>query len=553
MAVATAQGRPLVRDAAKAHAAQNRLVLAHIYTSTIALAVGALFGLLQGFSRANWLVIPQEFDYYRVLTVHGVLMALVFTTFFITGLAMYGTYRVIERERTVAFAWISYALMLGGTVLAAYEILIGNATVLYTFYAPLKADPLFYFGATFLVLGTWGVAFEVFENVVWWVKQNPGKPIPLPMHGITCTFAMWIIATLGVVAEMCMLIPWSMDLTPGINVMVSRMLFWYFGHPLVYFWVMGAYLIWYNVIPVTYKGKNFSDPLTRLAFIMLLLLSTPVGLHHEFLEPGVSAFWKWVHTVTTYGVVIPSFMTAFALFASFELAARAQGRTGFWNVIRGLPWRDPAFSGAGLGMLLFIFGGAGGIINSSYSLDVLVHNTMWIVGHFHVTVGGPVALTFIAATYRLVPSLTGRRLWAPKLALAQTYLYFVGMFLMSMSMHVAGLLGSPRRTADVTYFGAAGAQSWHGEMVLAAVGGTILFVSILMFVAVALGTRFVNTPRESTIDFAPTETGSAPSPLLDRIGLWSVIALALAILAYAGPLNEVFSQHGYLVKGMRTW
>jgi cytochrome c oxidase subunit 1 len=553
MAVLTLRGSRLVDEAAEAHAAENRVVLAHIYTATIALAVGALFGLLQGLSRANWVVIPQWFDYYRVLTAHGVLMALVFTTFFITGLAMYGTFRAIKRERTVVFAWMSYGLMLVGTALAAGEILAGNATVLYTFYAPLKADPLFYLGATFLVLGTWGIAFEVFENVVWWKKENPGQPIPLFMHGVTCTFAMWIIATLGVVVEMLMLIPWSLDLTPGVNVMITRMLFWYFGHPLVYFWVMGAYLIWYNIIPATYKGKNFSDPLTRLAFLMLLLLSTPVGLHHQFLEPGVSAFWKWVHTVTTYGVVIPSFMTAFALFASFELAARAQGRTGLWNVISGLPWRDPAFSGAALGMILFIVGGAGGIINSSYSLDVLVHNTMWIVGHFHVTVGGPVALTFIAAAYRLVPSLTGRRLWAPKLALAQTYMYFFGMFLMSMSMHVAGLLGSPRRTSDVTYFGAAGAESWHLEMVLAAIGGTILFVSILMFVAVALGTRFVDTPAESTIDFAPSETTTPPPATFDRIGLWAAVALALAVIAYAGPINEVLGQHGYLVKGMRTW
>ena len=108
-------------------------------------------------------------------------------------------------------------------------------------------------------------------------------------------------------------------------------------------------------------------------------------------------------------------------------------------------------------MLLFILGGFGGIVNSSYSMDVLVHNTMWIVGHFHVTVGGPVALSFIGAAYRFVPALTGRKLFAPKLALAQTWVWFFGMLLMSISMHMAGLLGSPRRTADVTYFGAAGA------------------------------------------------------------------------------------------------
>jgi hypothetical protein len=72
----------------------------------------------------------------------------------------------------------------------------------------------------------------------------------------------------------------------------------------------------------------FSDGLTRLTFVMLTLLSTPVGIHHEFMEPGISTTWKMLHTVTTYGVAIPSFITAFAIFASFELVAIKQGRRG---------------------------------------------------------------------------------------------------------------------------------------------------------------------------------------------------------------------------------
>ncbi len=148
-------------------------------------------------------------------------------------------------------------------------------------------------------------------------------------------------------------------------------------------------------------------------------------------------------------------MTAFALFGTFETAAQRAGRKGFVQIVRWLPWKDPVFSGCALGMLLFIPGGFGGIVNASYGMNVLVHNTMWIVGHFHITVGGPVALTFMAAAYRLVPALTGRRLFAPKVALAQTYLWFVGMCLMSLSMHWAGLLGSPRRASDVAYLGSA--------------------------------------------------------------------------------------------------
>jgi cytochrome c oxidase subunit 1 len=423
-------------------------------------------------------------------------------------------------------------------------------------YAPLKADPLFYLGATLLVAGTWFVAADILRNVISFGRNNPGKRIPLPAHACACTFVMWIIATVGIVVEMLLLIPWSLGWTSGIDVSLSRMLFWYFGHPLVYFWIMGAYLIWYNVIPTTYGGKVFSDSLTRLAFLLLLVLSTPVGIHHQFLEPGVSAGWKWLHTLTTYGVVIPSFMTAFAIFASFEIAARRAGVRGFVATVRWLPWTDPVFTGSALGMLLFIFGGFGGIVNSSYSMDVLVHNTMWIVGHFHVTVGGPVALSFIGAAYKLVPALTGRKLYAPKLALAQTWMWFIGMLLMSTSMHIAGLLGSPRRTSDVTYFGAAGAQSWHGEMVFAAIGGTLLFISVLMFVVVAVGTRLLNEPetQREAFAFAPAEEESMPTaPAFDWLGRWATVAVVLAVLAYMGPLHDQLSVRHFLAPGMRTW
>jgi cytochrome c oxidase subunit 1 len=534
---------------------ENRLVIAHIYTATAAIALGAVFGVFQGFARAGAFGAPAWFDYYRLLTMHGVLMALVFTTFFITGLSLFVTYRAIPRDRSLAVGWFGWGLMLLGTAMAAFTILRGNATVLYTFYAPLKASPWFYIGATLLVLGTWVVAFEIFENATCFRKAHAGQPIPLVVFCAAATFVMWIVATLGVVAEMALLIPWAFGWTPGINVMLTRMLFWYFGHPLVYFWIMGAYIIWYNIIPTRYGGNVFSDGLTRLTFVMLILLSTPVGIHHEFMEPGISSTWKMLHTVLTYGVAIPSFITAFAIFASFELAAIKQGRNGFIATVKSLPWDDPPFSGAALGMLLFILGGFGGLVNASYSMDTVVHNTIWIVGHFHVTVGGPVALTFLGAAYWMIPRLTGRELWKPEWALFQTRLWFFGMLIMSLSMHYAGLLGAPRRTADVGYLGANVANTWEPLMLLAAAGGFFLFLSILTFVAVAIGTLLQNAKTESMeATFAtPAESASTTPPMLQHVFRWGVLALVLAVLAYAGPLGELLRHPGYLAPGMRTW
>ncbi|HEX3456546.1 MAG TPA: cbb3-type cytochrome c oxidase subunit I [Candidatus Baltobacteraceae bacterium] len=535
--------------------AENRVVIAHVYTATAAIALGAVFGVFQGFGRTGLYEAPAWFDYYRVLTMHGVLMALVFTTFFITGLSLFVTYRAIPRERSLGMGWFGWALMLFGTAMAAVTILKGDATVLYTFYAPLKASPWFYVGATLLILGTWVVAFEIFGNVNYYRKNNPGRAVPLVVFCAAATFVMWIVATLGVVAEMFLLIPWAFGWTAGINVMLTRMFFWYFGHPLVYFWIMGAYIIWYNIIPTRYGGNLFSDALTRLTFVMLILLSTPVGIHHEFMEPGISSIWKMLHTVTTYGVAIPSFITAFAIFASFELFAIKQGKRGFIGTVTALPWNDPTFSGAGLGMILFILGGFGGLVNASYSMDTVVHNTIWIVGHFHVTVGGPVALTFLGAAYWIIPRITGRALWQPRLALFQTRLWFFGMVIMSLSMHYAGLLGAPRRTAEVGYLGAGAANAWEPYMLLAAAGGFFLFLSILAFVAVAVGTLLENKKTESMeAAFAtPADGGLATPQPLQRIYRWGVLALVLAVLAYAGPLGELLRHPGFLAPGMRTW
>src|SRR5579863_10376925 len=175
---------------------ENRVVIAHIYAATAAIALGAVFGVFQGLARTSAFGAPAWFDYYRILTMHGVLMALVFTTFFITGLSLFVTYRSIPRPRRLGIAWFGWALMLAGTAMAAVTILAGNATVLYTFYAPLKASPWFYVGATLLVLGTWVVAFEVFENVNHFRKSNPGKAVPLVVFSAAATFVMWIVATL---------------------------------------------------------------------------------------------------------------------------------------------------------------------------------------------------------------------------------------------------------------------------------------------------------------------------------------------------------------------
>lgn len=160
---------------------------------------------------------------------------------------------------------------------------------------------------------------------------------------------LWIIATLGVAIEVLFqLIPMSFGWVPRVNVELSRTLFWYFGHPLVYFWLLPAYIYWYVNIPQIIKGKLFSDSLPRLTFVLFILYSIPVGFHHQFNEPGIANIWKILAAALTLTVVVPSLMTVFAMFATFEMAGRAQGATGRFAWLRKLRGRmsgsSPRFS-----------------------------------------------------------------------------------------------------------------------------------------------------------------------------------------------------------------
>src|SRR5699024_1966763 len=161
-----------------------------------------------------------------------------------------------------------------------------------------------------------------------------------------------------------------------------RTLFWYFGHPLVYFWLLPAYMVWYAVIPKVLGTKGFSDNLARLAFVLFLFFSIPVGIHHQLVDPGIDAFWKGLQVVLTFMVIVPLQWTAFSMFSLCETYKGKHGASVLVYWFQKLPCTDSRFELVFIVMLLFIPGGLGGIINASGQITHLVHNTICIVGHF---------------------------------------------------------------------------------------------------------------------------------------------------------------------------
>ena len=477
-------------------------------------------------------------SYYQGLTIHGVLNALVWTTFFIVGFLTFTTVHSLKRDLShPKVNRASFIIMVVGLVMAAIPILMNLATVMFTFYPPLKASPLFYIGLTLVVIGSWVGGWGMFTTYRAWRKENPGVQTPLIALGSLITMAMWQFATIGIAAEMLwLLIPWSLGWVDTVDPQLARTFFWFTGHPIVYFWLLPAYVSWYGMIPKQVGGKLFSEPLARLVFWLFLLLSIPVGLHHQYLDPSVPQGWKIVHAVLTYSLFIPSLLTAFNVIASMEIGGRARGGTGLLGWIRTLPWDNPSFTAQNLAMILFAFGGIGGLTNASYNLNLVIHNTMWIPGHFHLTVGSGVTLSFFGIAYWLVPKLANKPLFSRKVALWQAWTWFGGMFLMSNGLHTLGLnFGSPRRTM----LGVApyASPDWQPLLIEAAIGGIILGVSGLLFYTNMLGTVFSKKTLTEEIEMPVAEPlDDHPAPAwLDTWRPWVVATLVLILVSY-GPL-----------------
>jgi cytochrome c oxidase subunit I len=533
---------------------KNRIILmAMLVIPMLLLVLGVFQGMLQTLYRAGFIRSTSflGIEYYQGLTLHGVINAIVFTTFFEVafGFVIFAYYL----RRPVQSGWlvVSFAVMLIGTLMAAVPMLIGKASVLYTFYPPLKAHPLFYLGAALLIVGSWIAYFSWIPQYISWRKENPGEKTPLAVVGMLSAFTIWFACTLPVAYEvLVLLIPWSMGWTQSIDVVLARTLFWFFGHPLVYFWLLPTYVMFYVMLPKIAGGKLFSDGAGRIAFMSFLVASIPVGLHHQFADPGISASFKWFHMILTFGVAIPSFMTAFTVAASMEHAGVTRGATGLFGWWKYLPYFDKdrwLFSYLFCGLVLFFFGGITGIINASGNMNLTVHNTAWIPAHFHTTVAGPVFLSFLAMSLLMLCQFRGVSIPFPKMNLWTPWLWLIGVSIFSTGLSVAGILGEPRRTNLGLSYGNPGTDryvaGWHLWDVMGAIGGVIMFISCVLFFINFFAALFAKPKQNQGVIQFPTS-----EPYHDEQISWVrnfkpwVIVMVLAILvAYVPPLYQVIT------------
>ncbi len=538
--------------------ADRRILRWQIYLGLAGFGVGILAGLAQALDRilpaghTLWHYFPLQRNYYQGLTMHGVALAFVFMFAFSNGFMALVALRSLGRRPNRPALVGSFALALLGSILGVWQIAANRASVLFTMYPPLQASWIYYVGATLLVVSTWLTGFVVFLAYRGWRREHPGERIPLQAYTVIATYAMWLLASIGVAVEVLgLLLPWSLGLVQFTDPQLARTLFWFSGHPIVYFWLLPAYVSWYTMIPRQVGGKLFSDSLTRLVFILFLLLSIPTGFHHQFTDPGIPRGMKLVHLFLTFGVFYPSMITAFTVMAALESGGRAHGGKGLLGWITKLPWGDPSVSAQLLAMLGFTLGGVSGLVNASYNVNLVVHNTAWVPGHFHLTVGTAVTLSFLGISYWLVPHLTGRELRLRRLGVMQGWLWLIGVLIFSRGQIEGGLEGLPRRmnVSAMTY----NSPDWHLSHVMTAVGGSLMFLSGLLFFVV-MGATLLAGRRGAVVEFPVSETFAGARerwPLLDRWGVWVGVAVLLILLAY-GPYFLTLNPD-FVARGIRAW
>lgn len=520
------------------------LGLANMWVAFIFFAVAALLGFYQVLERIE--IIPELKSpelYFGSVSTHGVLMGFVLTTFFVMGFGYYAATTSLKQEVwSKPFAWFGFYLSLLGVVLAAGPLLTGNASVLYTFYPPLMAHPAFYIGAALLVVGSWVWCLQMVMMTAQWKKANPGETVPLVMFGTTANAILWFITSLGVASEVLFqLIPWSLGLIDTVDVGLARTLFSWTLHAIVYFWLFPAYIALYTLVPKAAGGRLFSDHMGRLAFIMLLVFSVPIGFHHLYMDPFQAAGWKFLHMTGTFMVAVPTLLTGFTVIASLEVAGRLRGGKGLFGWIGALPWSNPMVLAALLAMLMLTFGGFGGMINASYSMNAMVHNTQWVTGHFHLIFAGTTVIMYFAVAYYLWPKMTGNALYSNGLAVTQLWAWFIGMLILTLPWHQLGLAGQPRRVSSTPYDQSL-VDTWFTSELLMVIGGGILFISALMLVFVLYKTHGNSKPVDNVeVEYAePLHPAVRMPKLMNGFGFWVMLIVIYMVASYGYPILQFF-------------
>ncbi|MDB5596387.1 MAG: Cytochrome c oxidase, subunit [Hyphomicrobiales bacterium] len=415
--------------------------------------------------------------YNQLFTMHGTTMMFLFAVPVMQGVGVYlvplmvGS-RNIAFPRLVSFSyfvylaggifiWIAFALNTGADVgWFAYVPLSGPE------FSPGKRADVWAQMITFTEVSSLAVAVATITTIL--KHRAPGmtlERIPLFVWSMLVTSFIICVAMPAVMLASSFLIMDRLIDThffnpaEGGDALLWQHLFWFFGHPEVYIIFLPATGMVSTLVPTFARRPPFGYTALVLSLIAVGFLSFGLWVHHMFVT-GLPQLGASFFTASSMLIAVPNGVQIFCWIATLWLGAPV--------------YRTPLLFIIGF-ILIFVIGGLTGVMVASVPIDTQVHDTYFVVAHFHYVLIGGAVFPLMGAIYYWYPKVTGRMM-SEVLGRWHFWLAFIGFNVAFFPMHVLGLRGMPRRV--YTYQPDLG---WDGLNLLVSFGALIFFVSFVLF------------------------------------------------------------------------
>jgi cytochrome c oxidase subunit 1 len=407
--------------------------------------------------------------------------------------------RDVAFPRLNLFSWWLY---ISGAALAVTSLFTGGGPpdTGWTFYVPFSAQT-----STNVSLATVAVFILGFSSILTGLNfvttihrlRAEGMTwmrIPLFTWSLYATAWIQILATpvLGITVALLfaerVIGTGLFDPAQGGDPIMFQHLFWIYSHPAVYIMVLPGMGVVSDIIPVFARKPAFGYRAIVVSSLAIAFAGSLVWAHHMYTS-GMSDTAVMVFSFLTFIVAIPSAIKVFNWLAT---------------MYQGSILLDPPLLFALSFILLFTIGGLTGLVLGAAATDVHVHDTYFVVGHFHFTMFGGTGMAFFAAMHYWLPKIYGR-MYDKTVATVAWGTIFVGFCLLYISMKIVGMYGMPRRYWDYV-------PEFTGLNQLATCGSWILGIGLLlMFVNLIRGVRS-GTPVGANPWGGATLEWQVPSP-----------------------------------------